>query len=72
MSTKQPPTAAPGNKQLRPKGKPAFPPTRPEDVQGSLAYKGKPKTLEEMDAGIVAEVKRRHARGSILTLASAI
>jgi AbrB family looped-hinge helix DNA binding protein len=41
----------------------AFAPTRPEDVRGMLAYKGKPKTLEEMDAAIVAEVKRRHARG---------
>ena len=42
---------------------PFFPPTRPEDVAGMLAYSGPPKTLEEMDAGIVAEVKRRHARG---------
>lgn len=40
-----------------------FPETRPEDVRGMLAYKGKPKTLAEMDAGIIAEVKRRHARG---------
>ncbi len=40
-----------------------FPETRPEDVRGMLAFKGKPKTLEEMDAGIVAEVERRHARG---------
>ena len=42
---------------------PLFPPTRPEDVAGILAYKGRPKTLEEMDAAITAEVKRRHARG---------
>jgi AbrB family looped-hinge helix DNA binding protein len=41
----------------------AFPETRPEDVRGMLAYKGKPKTLEEMDEAITAEVKRRHARG---------
>ncbi|HWB49267.1 MAG TPA: AbrB/MazE/SpoVT family DNA-binding domain-containing protein [Stellaceae bacterium] len=40
-----------------------FPETRPEDVFGSLRYEGPPKTIEEMDAGIVAEVKRRHARG---------
>jgi AbrB family looped-hinge helix DNA binding protein len=40
-----------------------FPPTRSEDVYGSLKYHGKPKTIEEMNAGIVAEVKRRHARG---------
>src|SRR5438067_11459277 len=42
---------------------PLFPPTRPEDVAGMLAYKGRSKTLEEMDAAITAEVKRRHARG---------
>jgi len=42
---------------------PAFAPTRPEDVRGMLAYKGKPKTIEEMDAGIAEEVRRRHARG---------
>jgi AbrB family looped-hinge helix DNA binding protein len=41
---------------------PVFPPTRPEDVAGMLAYKGRPKTIEEMDAAIEAEVKRRHAR----------
>jgi AbrB family looped-hinge helix DNA binding protein len=40
-----------------------FTPTRPEDVAGMLAYRGRPKTLEEMDAVITAEVKRRHARG---------
>jgi AbrB family looped-hinge helix DNA binding protein len=40
-----------------------FPETRPEDVFGSLRYDGPPKTIEEMDEGIVAEVKRRHARG---------
>lgn len=42
---------------------PAFAPTRMEDVFGSLSYKGPPKTIEEMDASIVAEAKRRHARG---------
>ncbi|HEX4158910.1 MAG TPA: hypothetical protein VHY79_10570 [Rhizomicrobium sp.] len=45
------------------KAAPIFSPTRPEDVFGSLKYEGRPKTLEEMDAGIVAEAKRRHARG---------
>jgi AbrB family looped-hinge helix DNA binding protein len=39
-----------------------FPVTRPEDVFASLAFDGRPKTLGEMDAGIVAEAKRRHAR----------
>jgi AbrB family looped-hinge helix DNA binding protein len=42
---------------------PLFPPTRPEDVFGVLKYSGPPKTLEEMDAAITAEVKRRRARG---------
>jgi AbrB family looped-hinge helix DNA binding protein len=41
----------------------AFPATRPEDVFGCLRYEGPPKTLEEMDAAIEAEVRRRHARG---------
>jgi AbrB family looped-hinge helix DNA binding protein len=40
-----------------------FAPTRPEDVAGMLAYCGPPKTMEEMDAAITAEVKRRRARG---------
>lgn len=45
------------------KAKPVFPRTTFEDVRGMLKYKGPPKTLEEMDAAITAEVKRRHARG---------
>ena len=45
------------------KAAPVFAPTRPEDVAGMLAYCGPPKTLEEMDAAITAEVKRRRARG---------
>lgn len=40
---------------------PVFAPTRPEDVAGMLRFAGQPKTLEEMEAGIAAEVKRRHA-----------
>ena len=40
-----------------------FPRTRPEDVYGSLAYKGPPKTIEEMNEAIKTEVLRRHARG---------
>lgn len=42
---------------------PLFAPTRPEDVFGMLRYSGPPKTIEEMDAAIAAEVKRRRARG---------
>jgi AbrB family looped-hinge helix DNA binding protein len=42
---------------------PVFAPTKPENVAGMLRYKGKPKTIAEMDAAIAAEVRRRHARG---------
>ncbi|MGE0280594.1 MAG: AbrB/MazE/SpoVT family DNA-binding domain-containing protein [Rhizobiaceae bacterium] len=42
---------------------PAFAPTRMEDVFGSLSYKGPPKTIGEMNASIIAEARRRHARG---------
>lgn len=41
---------------------PVFTETRTEDVFASLPYSGKPKTLEEMDAGVLAEARRRHAR----------
>ena len=40
-----------------------FAPTRPEDVFGCLSFKGEPKSVEQMNAGIAAEAKRRHARG---------
>ncbi|HWU79865.1 MAG TPA: AbrB/MazE/SpoVT family DNA-binding domain-containing protein [Caulobacter sp.] len=39
-----------------------FAPTHPDDVFGSLAYAGPPKSVEEMDAGVAAEARRRHAR----------
>lgn len=51
----------PGGVLLKPA--PVFAPTRPEEVAGMLAYRGRPKTLEEMDAAITTEVKRRRARG---------
>ena len=41
----------------------AFAPTRPEDVFGCLPYTGKPRSVEQMNAGIAAEARRRHARG---------
>lgn len=41
---------------------PAFAETRPQDVFAMLSYQGKPKTLAEMEAGIVAEAKRGNAR----------
>jgi AbrB family looped-hinge helix DNA binding protein len=40
-----------------------FAPTKPEDVFGRLRYTGEPKTVEQMDAGIADEARRRHARG---------
>jgi AbrB family looped-hinge helix DNA binding protein len=41
---------------------PAFAATQPKDVFGFLPSRGAPKTLEEMDAGVLAEARRRHAR----------
>ncbi len=41
---------------------PLFAPARPEEVFGSLPHEGPPKTLEDMQAGIAAEARRRHAR----------
>jgi len=41
---------------------PSFAVTNSKDVFRSLAYTGKPKTLDEMKACIADEVKRRHAR----------
>lgn len=45
------------------KAAPLFPPTRLEDVYGSLKYDGPPKTIEDMEAGIDAALRERHARG---------
>lgn len=39
----------------------AFAETRPEDVFGCLACDGPPKSLAEMQAGVLAEARRRHA-----------
>jgi AbrB family looped-hinge helix DNA binding protein len=44
------------------KAAPVFAPTKPKDVFGSLSYAGSPKTLDDMEAGIEAETRRRHAR----------
>ena len=38
----------------------AFAATRPADVFGCLARTGAPRTLTEMEAGIMAEARRRH------------
>ncbi|MDE0712449.1 MAG: AbrB/MazE/SpoVT family DNA-binding domain-containing protein [Rhodospirillales bacterium] len=40
---------------------PGFPETRPDEVFGRLAFHGSPRSLSEMEAGIAAEAKRRHA-----------
>lgn len=40
-----------------------FPPKTVDEVFGMIPYDGPPKTLEDMNAGITAEVKRRHDRG---------
>ena len=49
----------PGGVVLKPAR--AFTETRPEDVFGCLAASGPPRSLEEMEAGVLAEAKRRHA-----------
>ena len=41
------------------KAVPVFAETRPEEVFGMLAYRGAPKSLADMDAGVLAEAKRR-------------
>ena len=38
-----------------------FAPTRPEDVFGCLPAADGPRSVEEMDAGIMKEARRRHA-----------
>ncbi|TPI16400.1 hypothetical protein FJW06_04045 [Mesorhizobium sp. B4-1-3] len=48
-----------GAKGVRSKLSPAFSATRPKDVFGSLPSRRKPKTLEEMHAGVLAEARRR-------------
>lgn len=46
---------------LRPE--PMFRETRPEDVYGSLAWQGPPKSLAEMDEAVLEEAKRSHEGG---------
>ena len=40
---------------------PMFDETTPEQVFGSLRYHGVARSVEDMDAGVLAEAKRRHA-----------
>ena len=42
---------------------PSFAVTNPADVFACLSYDGPAKTPEDMDAGVLAEARRRHARG---------
>ncbi len=46
---------------LRPAGR--FPSAELAEVAGCLRYKGKAKTLAQMQAAIGREVRRRHGRG---------
>ena len=43
------------------KPEPAFAETRPEEVFGRLACDGEPRSLAEMEAGVLAEARRRYA-----------
>ena len=44
------------------KAAPIFKPTKSDEVFGSLKVSGTPKTLEEMDAGVLAEARRQYVR----------
>lgn len=41
---------------------PAFAATRPDEVFGRLPHQGAPKSLEEMEAAVAAEARRRRDR----------
>jgi AbrB family looped-hinge helix DNA binding protein len=41
---------------------PAFAVTQPEEVFGMLPHQGPSKSVEEMDAAVMAEARRRHDR----------
>jgi AbrB family looped-hinge helix DNA binding protein len=40
-----------------------FPRSEPEQVAGCLAYRGKPKSIEDMDHGVLQEARRRYGSG---------
>ena len=52
---------SPNGVLLRPRA--ALKPTSLDQVAGSLRYDGRPKTVEEMDAAVAAQVRSRHDRG---------
>lgn len=41
---------------------PVFAPSEPKEVFGLLRARGAPKSLEEMEAAILAEARQRHGR----------
>ena len=41
---------------------PVFPASQADEVFASLPHRGPPKSIEEMNAGIADEARRRHAR----------
>ena len=43
------------------KRQPVLAKTRPQDVFACLAWDGPPKSLADMQAGVLAEARRRHA-----------
>ena len=43
------------------KRQPVLAETRPQDVFACLAWDGSPKSLADMQAGVLAEARRRHA-----------
>jgi hypothetical protein len=47
-----------------------FPQTTRDQLVGVIKYTGKAKTVEEMDEGIAAEIRRRYTAGSILVEAT--
>lgn len=46
-------------RSVPPREAPAIPPTRFEDVFGCLPWGGAPKTIEDMDEGVLREARRR-------------
>lgn len=65
MSASEKPAAvasAKGPDEVPSKLAPAFPATQPTDVFGFLPARGSRKTLEEMDAGVLDDARRRDAR----------
>ena len=41
----------------------SFPETDPDEVFGCLPFDGAPKSLAEMESGVMTEARRRHAGG---------